>query len=72
MLTARASQHQLGGRRVNALGEFKFTELGFANAAAGADNRRPARLPHAKSEAHQVDFALVFIVEGFSLDVTDF
>src|SRR5580698_1675178 len=59
MLAARASQHQLGGCGVNALGEFKFAELGFADAAAGADYGRSAGLPDAKSEAHQIDFALV-------------
>src|SRR5580692_376089 len=71
VLTACARLHQLGGRGVNVFLKREFMKLSFSYATALADGRRSARLRYAKAEAHKVDFALMFVILRFSLDVAE-
>jgi hypothetical protein len=72
MLTGRTSQHQLGRGGVHALCELKFMKLRFANSGTSAYGGGSPRLPYAKLEADEIDFTLVFVIQGLSLDVTEF
>jgi hypothetical protein len=72
MLTGRTGQHQLGGGGVHAFCELEFMKLRFADSGTSADGSRSTRLSHAKLEADEIDFAFVFVVQGLSLDVTEF
>jgi hypothetical protein len=72
MLTGRASQHQLGGSGVHALGELEFMKLRLADTGARANGGGSTWLPYAKLEADEIDFTFVFVIQGLSLDVTEF